>query len=428
VATDRERQSGAPRVPDELWDEAVVREALASRHMGRVIRAWRTHPFHGRYPIAQDRAAGWVGITQAQLSRIENGPPLTHLDRLIQWARVLHIPADRLWFTLPDETAEELTVTVSEVDAGRLLTGRVLTGRVAAAADADTVEIKPIRRYGAAGPAAEPTVDPAAWLAWRLWQRRIDMRRSAQLARAAGDGLDQLGDQLDAAEVPATMAGRLAVHPYVVLDHGRAAYRFADPSMVDVLVAQRLYTELSTGAGQALSAAQTSYATNLQLGAMVSNDPEALDRLSGWLENGESPVLRVNAASILAKSGAPDPADAVISALRTDPEVRRLYLTAVASRVLELDYAAAEELVDTLAGGSGGTGRPVDRYVVGRLTAELVNPQDAAARWCSAVLLSGLAAGADRIRTALGFAVRQEPCRENLRTFAAVLAGSDPIV
>ncbi|WFE32603.1 hypothetical protein [Micromonospora sp. WMMD975] len=45
--------------------------------------------------------AGWLGITQAQLSRVENGPPIVHLDRLAHWARVLRIPAHTLWFQLP---------------------------------------------------------------------------------------------------------------------------------------------------------------------------------------------------------------------------------------------------------------------------------------------------------------------------------------
>ncbi|HEY9470388.1 MAG TPA: helix-turn-helix transcriptional regulator [Propionibacteriaceae bacterium] len=88
-------------MPTDFWDESIVRDALLDRHMGRVIRAWRTHPHHGRRSIPQDRVASWAGITQAQLSRIENGPPLVHLDRLIQWARVLHIPPARLWFALP---------------------------------------------------------------------------------------------------------------------------------------------------------------------------------------------------------------------------------------------------------------------------------------------------------------------------------------
>jgi transcriptional regulator with XRE-family HTH domain len=74
--------------------------------MGRVIRAYRCHLYHGRHPLAQEVVAGWVGITQAQLSRIENGPSIVHLDRLMQWARVLSIPGEHLWFKLPADGSE----------------------------------------------------------------------------------------------------------------------------------------------------------------------------------------------------------------------------------------------------------------------------------------------------------------------------------
>jgi transcriptional regulator with XRE-family HTH domain len=102
VAADRDRLATAPEVPADFWDEVVLREALASRHMGRVIRAWRTHPYHGRQGLPQARVAAWADITQTQLSRIENGAPMMHLDRLIQWARILRIPPERLWFAMPD--------------------------------------------------------------------------------------------------------------------------------------------------------------------------------------------------------------------------------------------------------------------------------------------------------------------------------------
>jgi hypothetical protein len=46
--------AAAPDVPAEFWDSHAMREALASRPMGRVIRAYRHHPFHGRHPLAQD--------------------------------------------------------------------------------------------------------------------------------------------------------------------------------------------------------------------------------------------------------------------------------------------------------------------------------------------------------------------------------------
>jgi hypothetical protein len=41
--------------------------------------------------------------TQTQLSRIESGPPVTDLDRLIPWARTLGIPPRLLWFKLPED-------------------------------------------------------------------------------------------------------------------------------------------------------------------------------------------------------------------------------------------------------------------------------------------------------------------------------------
>ncbi|MFI0791448.1 helix-turn-helix domain-containing protein [Micromonospora rubida] len=68
-----------------------------------MIRAFRCHPYHGRNPLPQSAVAGWLGITQAQLSRVENGSPIVHLDRLTHWAQVLRIPAKHLWFALPDQ-------------------------------------------------------------------------------------------------------------------------------------------------------------------------------------------------------------------------------------------------------------------------------------------------------------------------------------
>ncbi|MET8263966.1 XRE family transcriptional regulator [Micromonospora arida] len=93
--------SAPPVVPASFWEHEPVRLALAERHLGRVIRAYRCHPYHGRVALPQSVVAGWLGITQAQLSRVENGPPLVHLDRLAHWAQVFRIPEACLWFTLP---------------------------------------------------------------------------------------------------------------------------------------------------------------------------------------------------------------------------------------------------------------------------------------------------------------------------------------
>jgi tetratricopeptide (TPR) repeat protein len=92
----------SPEVPAKFWATDRMRDSLATWHMGRVVAAYRNHPFHGR-PLPQETVAGWVGITQAQLSRIESGPPIKDLERLIEWARVLHIPTSLLWFKLPEQ-------------------------------------------------------------------------------------------------------------------------------------------------------------------------------------------------------------------------------------------------------------------------------------------------------------------------------------
>ncbi|MEV6810568.1 hypothetical protein [Micromonospora sp. NPDC051296] len=96
-------------MPASFWEHEPVRQALAERHLGRVIRAYRYHPYHGRNPLPQTVVAGWLGITQAQLSRVENGPPLVHLDRLSHWATLLKIPEPQLWFSLPSRTPTKQT-------------------------------------------------------------------------------------------------------------------------------------------------------------------------------------------------------------------------------------------------------------------------------------------------------------------------------
>ncbi|GAA2332969.1 helix-turn-helix transcriptional regulator [Dactylosporangium salmoneum] len=68
--------------------------------MGHLIAAYRRHPHHG-IPISQEIAGSWVGVTQGQISRMENGQPEHNIDRLIHWARLLAIPVHLLWFTHP---------------------------------------------------------------------------------------------------------------------------------------------------------------------------------------------------------------------------------------------------------------------------------------------------------------------------------------
>jgi hypothetical protein len=124
-------------VPAEFWDHATLKEAYASRHIGRVIRAHRSHPFHGRQPLPQAVVAKWIDLTQGQLSRIETQAPTMHLDRMIHWARTLGIPARYLWFTLPEHTPDAHRTTLGEPD----LPGRGDLDMARWWVPADTVEI-----------------------------------------------------------------------------------------------------------------------------------------------------------------------------------------------------------------------------------------------------------------------------------------------
>src|SRR5215470_892818 len=96
-----------PDVSEDFWNTEQFRDAFAAQHIGQVSRAYRKHPQHlpyyGRDGIPQGTVAGWLGLTQAQVSRIENGPPVRHLDNLTHWARTLRIPEHLLWFKLPGE-------------------------------------------------------------------------------------------------------------------------------------------------------------------------------------------------------------------------------------------------------------------------------------------------------------------------------------
>src|SRR5262245_45830844 len=101
----RETKSRSPDVPPEFWESGPLAAAFAAQHMGHVCRAYRAHPLHaalhGPHGIPQATVAAWLGMTQAQVSRIENGPPIRNLDALVHWAVTLQIPEPHLWFDLP---------------------------------------------------------------------------------------------------------------------------------------------------------------------------------------------------------------------------------------------------------------------------------------------------------------------------------------
>ena len=98
----------APDLGADFWYTDQMRDSFASRDMGTVVRAYRYHPAHGHKPLPQETVSRWLGVTQSQLSRIESGRNrVDTLDKLIHYARSLKMPADLLWFELPEEKKED---------------------------------------------------------------------------------------------------------------------------------------------------------------------------------------------------------------------------------------------------------------------------------------------------------------------------------
>src|SRR5689334_22160062 len=81
----RQYRPEPPRVPPDFWQELSMRRARASRDMGKVMPAFRTRPSHS-VAISREVAAGWVGVTQSRLSKLEAGAQLNDLTKLMRWA------------------------------------------------------------------------------------------------------------------------------------------------------------------------------------------------------------------------------------------------------------------------------------------------------------------------------------------------------
>jgi len=108
-------------VPADFWETEQFHDAFAAQHIGLISRAYRKHPHYialfGKDGIPQGIIGGWLNLTQAQISRIENGPPIRHLDNLAHWARVLRIPEHLLWFKQPGEPSRQRT-SAKEIQPG----------------------------------------------------------------------------------------------------------------------------------------------------------------------------------------------------------------------------------------------------------------------------------------------------------------------
>jgi len=193
---------------------------------------------------------------------------------------------------------------------------------------------------------------------------------------------------------------------------GAAAALLASPAGE---VATGMTDSIASGDPGPLATVQTSHQTDRAISHLVAMDRGSLLHLQRWADDGESAVLRVNAVGILAKTGQADSGDQVAAALTRDAEARRLYLTAVAHRVLGLSWSGAKSYDPTRATESE----------LAALRRELGNQHDTGARWCSAVLLAQSTPSVDTVQ-ALSTALRREPSRETLRAIGLALTGETP--
>lgn len=92
---------------NEFFETDEFRAAFESQHIGKVFKAYRHHPRHLQLfgkALNQELLGRWLGLTQAQVSKIENGRPEQNLETLRNYAKILHLPQHLLWFDLPGQS------------------------------------------------------------------------------------------------------------------------------------------------------------------------------------------------------------------------------------------------------------------------------------------------------------------------------------
>jgi transcriptional regulator with XRE-family HTH domain len=118
---------GPPDLPREFWYTDQMLAAFATWHIGKVIEAYRTHPYHAR-ELRQVQVCRWLGITQGRISAWENAEkPPGDLAKLIHHALILKMPAELLWFKLPKAKGE---INAASPGPARVLMGVVDKGGI----------------------------------------------------------------------------------------------------------------------------------------------------------------------------------------------------------------------------------------------------------------------------------------------------------
>ena len=129
---------------NEFFETDEFRAAFASQHIGKVFKAYRNHPAHLRLVgrrMNQELLGRWLGLTQAQVSRIENGQPEENLKTLRNFARILHLPQHLLWFDLPGQSRLAVPSTGTIGTTSGLVVPQARDDLLIAATGMDTLEL-----------------------------------------------------------------------------------------------------------------------------------------------------------------------------------------------------------------------------------------------------------------------------------------------
>ncbi|HWR46560.1 MAG TPA: hypothetical protein VN327_02910, partial [Pseudonocardiaceae bacterium] len=162
----------------------------------------------------------------------------------------------------------------------------------------------------------------------------------------------------------------------------RESFKAASLVAGNTKVATELVASIAGNDPGPLATVQTTHGTDLAIATLA--DRGTVVHLRRWLNDGDNPILRVNAAGILAKVLGQFEASHVIAALGRDPDVRSRYMASVVACVCGLDWPVAAQLAEN------PEGFPQPILVAQRFAREAVSDRDAGARWCAAAMLQAL--------------------------------------
>lgn len=106
---------------NEFFETDEFRAAFDSQHIGMVCKAYRNHPRHLKLfgkALSQEILGRWLGLNQAQVSKLENGKPEQNLETLRNYAKILCLPQELLWFAFPGQSRWRSALPIVATETG----------------------------------------------------------------------------------------------------------------------------------------------------------------------------------------------------------------------------------------------------------------------------------------------------------------------